>query len=184
MKILFCTGEAFPFSKSGGLADVSAALPKAIKALNHDIRIITPLYGNILNQIDNMKYLGKVEIQLADFYQSAEYYETVYDNVSYVFVRNDNYFNRDKMYGHHDDAERFTFFSKACIEFIDTVEFYPDIIHVNDWQTGVIPYLIEENYRHKSNYFKRVKTLLSIHNLEYQGAFDIEVDKFFNTKFN
>ena len=183
MKIIFSTGEVHPFSKTGGLADVSAALPKAITKLGRDIKVITPLYSSCNNWLSEMKHLGGVDIQLGNFYQRADYYSLKYDGTEHIFVRNDHYFNRQTYYGHHDDAERYVFFDKAVLEFVRFSNFIPDIIHINDWQSGLIPYFLDDTYR-KFKEYKNIKTLLSIHNLEYQGSFDQSVDKLFNTKFN
>lgn len=183
MKILFSTGEVHPFSKTGGLADVSAALPKAISKLGHDIKVITPLYSSCNKWLSDMKHLGGIDIQLGNFTQRADFYLLNYEGTDHVFVRNDHYFNRGTYYGHHDDAERYVFFNKAVLEFVKFHKFIPDIIHINDWQSGLIPYFLDESYR-KIKEYKNIKTLLSIHNLEYQGSFDQSVDRLFNTKFN
>ena len=183
MKILFSTGEVHPFSKTGGLADVSASLPKAITKLGHDIRVITPLYQSVKKWNEEMKLLTSVEIEMGNFKQNAEFYELEYGGVKHIFVGNDHYFDRQTFYGHHDDSERYVFFNKAVLEFIRAVKFFPDVIHINDWQSGLIPFFLDEKYRHLKE-FKNIKTLLSIHNLEYQGSFDQSVDRLFNTKFN
>lgn len=183
MKILFSTGEVHPFSKTGGLADVSASLPKAITRLGHDIKVITPLYRSCKKWIDEMTLIGEANIVLNDFSQKAEYYELVYEGTPHIFVANEHYFDRESYYGHHDDAERYVFFDKAVLEFVKVAKFIPDVLHVNDWQSGLIPYFLDELYRKEKEY-KNIRTLLSIHNLEYQGTFDRSVEKFFNTRFN
>ncbi|MGI6781903.1 MAG: glycogen synthase [Acholeplasmataceae bacterium] len=183
MKILFSTGEVHPFSKTGGLADVSASLPKAITQLKHKVKVITPMYRSCKNWLDKMKFVGEVQIEMGNFHQLAKYYSLNHEGTEHIFVSNDHYFDRETFYGHHDDAERYVFFNKAVLEFIKLSKFIPDIIHINDWQSGLIPFFIDEKYRHIEEY-KNIKTLLSIHNLEYQGSFDQGVDKFFNTHFN
>lgn len=183
MKILFSTGEVHPFSKTGGLADVSASLPKAITNLGYQIKVITPMYQSCKKWSSEMKLLGHVEIELGTYSQRASYYQLNYLGTEHIFVENDHYFDRKTYYGHHDDAERYVFFNKAVLEFVSFSKFIPDVIHINDWQSGLIPYLLDEKYR-KINEYKNIKTLLSIHNLEYQGSFDQSIDRIFNTKFN
>lgn len=184
MKILFVTGEVHPFSKTGGLADVSAALPKAINNTGHEVKIISPLYKASKKRFKDMELIGKAKIQLANFEKTASYYELKYENTPHIFIANDHYFDRENLYGYDDDAERFTFFDKAVLEFLKLTGEFPDVLHINDWVSGLIPYLIDEKYSHEDDRFSKLKTLLSIHNLEYQGSFDMSVDKFFNTKFN
>ena len=141
------------------------------------------MYRSCKKWFDEMKYLGEVNIELSNFSQNAKYYSLVYEGTDHIFVRNDHYFDRETYYGHHDDAERYVFFNKTVLEFVRLSQFIPDIIHINDWQSGLIPYFLDDKYRQLEE-FQNVKTLLSIHNLEYQGSFDQSVDKFFNTKFN
>jgi starch synthase len=183
MKILFSTGEVHPFSKTGGLADVSASLPKAITKLGHQIRVITPMYRSCKKWFDQMKYVGEVNVEMGNFHQYAKYYTLNHEGTDHIFVENNHYFDRETYYGHHDDAERYIFFSKAVLEYVKIAKFIPDILHINDWQNGLIPFFLDDKYRHIKEY-KNIKTLLSIHNLEYQGSFDQSVDKFFNTNFN
>ena len=183
MKILFSTGEVHPFSKTGGLADVSASLPKAITKLGHQIRVITPMYRSCKKWFDQMKYVGEVNVEMGNFHQYAKYYTLNHEGTDHIFVENNHYFDRETYYGHHDDAERYIFFSKAVLEYVKIAKFIPDILHINDWQNGLIPFFLDDKYRHIKEY-KNIKTLLSIHNLEYQGSFDQSVDKFFNTHFN
>src|SRR5690606_18557516 len=102
----------------------------------------------------------------------------------YIFVQNMHYFEREGLYCYHDDAERFAAFSYAILESLDIIEFYPDILHINDWQTSIIPYLLDKHYRHQSLNSFTIHTLLTIHNLQYQGDFDKDVAKFINTDFD
>ena len=107
MKILFCSSESFPFSKTGGLADMAYFLPKSIKDLGHDIRIITPYYEPIKKYHDQMKFLGSKTIYMGAGDTIVHYYELIYDDIAYIFVQNMHYFERNALYGYHDDAERF-----------------------------------------------------------------------------
>lgn len=184
MKVLFCSSEAFPFSKTGGLADMALFLPKSLKALGHDVRIITPYYKQISKHHHEMTFLGSKTIGMGGIETIVHYYELIYQDIPFIFVQNMHYFERDQLYGYQDDAERFTCFSYAILEGLKVFGFYPNILHLNDWQTGMIPYLLDEHYRHRNDDYFSIHTLLSIHNLEYQGSFDPYVSRFFNTAFN
>ncbi|AUD64691.1 hypothetical protein BK011_02995 [Tenericutes bacterium MZ-XQ] len=182
MNILFCSGEAHPFSKSGGLADVSYALPKALSKKGHKIKIITPLYKKIASQKESFKHIGQATIKMDNREEVATFYETTYDHLTYVFVGHDTYYSKSKYYGHDDDPERFTFFNFAILEYVRLTQDYPDLIHSNDWQTSLVPFFLDVFYRQQNDEFNKIKTLLSIHNLEKQGAYGLEVEKLFNHK--
>lgn len=184
MKVLFCSSEAFPFSKTGGLADMALFLPKSLRQIGHDVRIITPYYSNISKFHNDMKFLGTANISLGGLETIVNYYELVYQGIPYIFVQNMHYFERDQLYGYSDDAERFACFSFAILEGLRVIDFYPNILHLNDWQTGMVPFLLDEHYRVKNDHYFSIHTLLTIHNLEYQGSFDPFVSRFFNTEFN
>ncbi|MBU1094467.1 MAG: glycogen synthase [Firmicutes bacterium] len=184
MKVLFCSSEAFPFSKTGGLADMALFLPKSLRQIGHDVRIITPYYANIGKYHKDMKFLGEAHISLGGLETIVNYYELFYQNIPYIFVQNMHYFERDQLYGYSDDAERFACFSYAILEGLKIFDFYPDILHLNDWQTGMVPFLLDEHYRFKNDDYFSIHTLLTIHNLEYQGSFDPFVSRFFNSDFN
>lgn len=182
MHILFTSGEAYPFSKSGGLADVAAALPKALHQLGHDVAIITPYYQDVKHHHPQMQHLGSAEIVMGDHHKHANYYTLTHNSVPYVFVENDEFYDRKRYYGYEDDAMRFTFFNFAIFEYIKLTGNYPDIIHANDWQTALVPFFLDVKYRPLNPEFKRIKTLLSIHNLEKQGSYPLETEKLFNAK--
>lgn len=172
MKILFATSEAEPFIKTGGLADVSGALPIALAKESLDIRVILPLYENIpLQYRQTMEFLGSTIVALGWRHQYAGVFKTTLNGVKYYFIDNEYYFKRQGIYGHFDDGERFAFFSKAVLEAISLIGFFPDIIHCNDWQTGLIPVMLDCFYRDKKNY-RNIKTLFTIHNIEFQGKMD------------
>ncbi|TVP85783.1 MAG: glycogen synthase [Acholeplasmataceae bacterium] len=184
VKILFCSSEAFPFSKTGGLADMAAFLPKSLKKLGHEVRIITPYYPGIAKHHEAMKKLGSATITFGGLQTIVHYFMLEHDGIPYIFVQNMHYFERDQLYGYNDDAERFACFSYAVLEGMRAMEDYPQILHLNDWQTAMIPYLLDEHYRHRNDGYFSIHTLLTIHNLEYQGSFDPYVSRFFNTDFN
>jgi len=167
MKVLFAAAEAAPFIKTGGLGDVAFSLPKALKNAGVDCRVILPKYLDIPSYFkDNMNTI----MQIQDFF-SIDHLE--YEGIQFYFVGNDEYFEREGVYGFEDDNMRFDLFCRAVLYFLETAdEFIPDIIHCNDWHTGLIPYLIKEKYQ-DSEKIKNIKTMLTIHNLKFQGVFDL-----------
>jgi len=164
MKVIFCSSEVFPFAKTGGLADVSGALPLALADSGCKVKVFMPLYKGISPKKMNNDF-GSTKIN---------------SNIEIIFIRNDNYFLRDALYGtssgdYSDNLERFSFYSQKVIEITKRINFRPDIVHCNDWQaSGVIIYL-KTKYK-DDNFFSNSKTVLTIHNLAYQGLFD--KDKF------
>ena len=178
MKVLFVATEVRPFSQSGGLGDVAGSLPQALKAQGVDVRVVFPKYGNIPSKnLEGMKYVGFLNTNLSWREQSASLY-TIEPNdpkkdVQYYMIENDYYFGRDGYYGYGDDFERFAFFSKVSIELLTKVNFKPDIIHFNDWQTGIGCTYLRDIYR-GFTFYKDMKSLFSIHNLRYQGSFGRE----------
>ena len=167
MKILFATGEAFPFIKTGGLGDVSYSLPKAlVQKEKLDVRVILPKCSKISNVLlKDARHLGHKEIWVAHHNEYVGIEEVELEGVIYYFVDNERYFRRLNVYGEYDDCERFLFFSKAVVETMDITDFKPDIIHCNDWQTALIPIYLKERGIYD------VKTVFSIHNLRFQGFF-------------
>ncbi|MFP4187191.1 MAG: glycogen synthase, partial [Acholeplasmataceae bacterium] len=181
MKILFASSEVFPFSKTGGLADMAAFLPKTLSSLGHDVRVITPYYQTIAEKLER---IGTRPIRFGGIETIVHFYRLVENDVTHIFVQNMHYFERDMLYGYHDDAERFSCFAFAVLEYLDVADFAADILHLNDWQTGMIPYLLDVHYRHKGDPYRFLPTVLTIHNLEYQGSFEPYVSRFFNTDFD
>lgn len=171
LKILIVSSEAAPYVKSGGLGDVVGSLPKALRELGADVRIVIPKFRRIKNDhYIGVEFLGGFNVKVGWRTQKAGilYKE---EPVPVYFIENDYYFGRDELYGYDDDNERFAFFSKAVLDMLPFVDFIPDIIHCNDWQTGPLPMILKETYK-KISYFKNIKTLYTIHNLQYQGNFD------------
>jgi len=173
MKILFAASEVYPFAKSGGLGDVAYALPKMLRSLGIDVRIIMPKYKSIPE-----KYTSTV-IHIANYgvpvgwrnqYCGLQYIN--YSDIPVYFIDNEYYFKRNELYGDFDDGEKFSFFNRAVLESIKYMEdFIPDVIHCNDWQTGMIPLLLKAHFSNYSN----IKTIFTIHNLKYQGVFSPEI---------
>lgn len=170
-KVLFVTSESGPFIRTGGLGDVAASLPQALCEIGTDTRVMLPLYHDIPSDMrSTMKFLGSVYVTLAWRYQYCGVFSCNYKGVIYYFLDNEYYFKRWGLYGHYDDAERFAFFSKACIEALRVAEFYPDIIHCNDWHTALVPVFLDSFYRGYRE-FKDIKTVFTIHNIEFQGKY-------------
>ncbi|HHV30750.1 glycogen synthase GlgA [Acetivibrio mesophilus] len=174
-KVLFASSEVEPFAKTGGLADVAASLPKALCGLGHDVRVIMPKYKNIpMQYVEKMEKIGEIGIYVSWRQQYCGILKLEMDKVTYYFIDNEYYFGRDGYYGYFDEAERFAFFCKALLEILPVIDFKPDIIHCNDWQTGVVSLFLNAWYRN-SDFYRDIKTVFTIHNLKYQGVFPKEV---------
>jgi starch synthase len=167
--------EAHPFIKTGGLGDVIGALPQSLKNLGADVRVVIPNYRDIKKEIkDNLKYISNFTVNVGWRNQYCGILEYEYNGVKFYLLDNDYYFKRDGLYGYYDDGEKFAFFNRAVLEFIRYIDWVPDILHCNDWQTGMIPVLHKLEYI-KEEKFKNVKTIFSIHNLFFKGMFDSQV---------
>lgn len=147
LKILIVSSEAAPFVKSGGLGDVVGSLPKALRELGADVRVVIPKFRKIKNEnFAGVEFLGNFNVKLGWRTQKAGVlYKN--DSVPVYMIENDFYFGRDELYGYDDDNERFAFFSRAVLDMLPFVDFIPDIIHCNDWQTGPIPMILKETYK-------------------------------------
>ncbi len=175
MKVLFATSEAYPFAMSGGLADVSGALPKALRARLVGARVILPLYDTIKQELrDSMKFITSISVPVSWRRQYCGIFEAKVGSVIYYFVDNLYYFKRGSLYGHYDDAERFAFFSRAVLEVLKVIDYAPDIIHCNDCQTALIPVYLRLFYQHDEK-LRNIKTLFTIHNIQYQGNYGMEI---------
>ncbi|MBE6043461.1 glycogen synthase GlgA [Clostridium thermopalmarium] len=176
MKILFAASEAYPFMKTGGLGDVAYALPKALVKLGIDVRVIIPKYSKIPQEyVSRMEKVGEYSVQVGWRNQYCGLLHLEYDNIHFYFIDNEYYMKRGSAYGNFDDGERFSFFSKAILEAIKYFgDFVPDILHCNDWHTAIAIPLLKEHYKNDSRY-KNIKTVYTIHNLEYQGIFPKEM---------
>jgi len=171
MKILMVASEGVPFSKTGGLADVVYSLSKEEVKLGHEVSVILPLYGVKLHSEYELKFIGAVAVPLGWRQQVARIFTAEIDGINYYLVENEYYFGRDGIYGYYDDMERFAFFTIAVRNMISELKLQFDIIHLHDWQAGMLPVIIkEQNSREKL--FKNVKFVLTIHNPAFQGMFD------------
>ncbi len=175
MKVLFATSEAYPFAMSGGLADVSGALPKALRKRFVGARVIMPLYSTIPEELkEKMTYICNITVPVAWRRQYCGIFEAHMDGVIYYFIDNQYYFKRDGLYGFYDDAERYAFFSRAILEVLPHINFKPDIIHCNDWQTALVPVYLDVFYKF-DEFYKDIKTVFTIHNIQYQGKYGREL---------
>jgi len=175
MKVLYVASEAVPFVKTGGLADVAGSLPKALLKEDVDIRVIMPKYGAIGKEyIDSMEHVydGELEVAWRSKYIGLD--KLVLDNVTYYFVDNQEYFNREGFYGYDDDAERFSFFSRAVLNLLPAMDFWPDVIHTNDWHAGLVNVFLKLEHMEDERY-QNIRTLYTIHNLKYQGVFPKDI---------
>lgn len=180
MRILFCSSEVVPFSKTGGLADVSGSLPIEI-AKTEEVTVITPLYNNDVLTSYSPKALGNRIFYMSNEKFTIEYYGLKKNNVYYVFVKHDLLL-REALYGYLDDNKRFFIFSYAILEYISLVKEKFDLIHLNDWQVGIVPFLLKNHYINQP-LFRKIKTLISIHNLQFQGSFAKETYSYTNLPF-
>ncbi|MDX9786618.1 MAG: glycogen synthase GlgA [Desulfobacterales bacterium] len=179
MKILFVSPEIAPFAKTGGLADVARALPKAIRTLGHDIRSVMPKYPSVSRSGAILRPVASFFVPMHNGRQKAVVHRAENDGVPIYFVENEAYFNRDGHYGignwdYPDNLERFVFFCKAALAYCQADGFSPDIIHCNDWQTASLPAILKLRYRKNAGtpvFSNAPATIFSIHNSAYQGLF-------------
>ncbi len=178
LKILLVSAEVMPFAKTGGLADVAGSLPKALRTQGNDVRVVLPRY----KQIEKGKYVtdfpvnmhGRKATTIIREGEITAKEESIEDRLPVYFIDNYHYFYREGIYGYRDEAERFAFFCKAVLEMLPMINFQPDIIHCNDWQSGPIPLLLRVNYS-ANPFYDKIATLFTVHNLQYQGNFSREV---------
>ncbi len=177
-EILFATSEAVPFIKTGGLADVAGSLPKYFDKDNFEIRVMLPKYLCIKEEWRNkMEYVTHFYM---DWNWRSEYVGILsleHEGITFYFIDNEKYFNGFAPYGDiFYDLEKFAFFSKAVLSTLPLIGYRPDIIHCHDWQTGLVPVYLD-NFRYGNEYFRGIKTVMTIHNLKFQGTWDTKVIK-------
>ncbi|MGL4368337.1 MAG: glycogen synthase, partial [Spirochaetota bacterium] len=178
LKVAFIASEAHPFVKTGGLADVAYALPKALAGAGHEVVLFLPRYYAVNKEKFNCVPVGgPLGVPLGDTEKWAALYESAaIDGVRTVFIEHDAYFGRAGIYddgrnSFADNAERFTFFSRACLQACMALDFDPDIVHCNDWQSALVPIYLKTIYK-LFPFFKKTKSVFTIHNIGYQGVFD------------
>ncbi len=175
MKILYATSEAVPFCKTGGLADVAGSLPTALTEQGAEVAVVLPLYRKVKE-----RYINQLTFECYDYVNLAwrhcycGLFSMVKDGVTYYFLDNEQYFNRPDLYGYIDDGERFGFFSRAIVQMLGHLKFWPDVIHCNDWQTALVPIYLKDDGVRDARY-RSIKTTLTIHNIEYQGRYGMQV---------
>ena len=177
MKLLFVGAEAVPYISTGGLGDVLGSLPQAVKAANPkaDVRVILPLYKKIKEKFYNqLEYVGNTVVELSWRRQYCGLFKCENNGVVYYFVDNEYYFKREIVYGDFDDAERFAFYGKAVLDVMPIINFYPDILHTNDWQSAMSVIYLKRKYYANPNYCD-IKTIYTIHNIDYQGIFSMSI---------
>ena len=169
MKLMFVSTECAPFIKTGGLGDVIGALPVYLRDKLEEEIVVIPLFKKVKEKyFDKMSYIGEVHFTMSWRKQMAKIYVLEMNDVKYYFVENDYYFYRDSIYGGYDEIERYAFFDFAALELLKLIGYHPDIIHVHDWQTAMIPVLYKEKYRFLTGY-DHIRTMLTIHNPAFQG---------------
>ena len=177
-KILLVGTEVMPFSSTGGLGDVMGSLPITLKAKygeDADVRVVSPLYDSIRQEwVAQMKTEAVFGVQLAWRSLYCGVLSIVKDGVTFYFIDNEYYFKRGAIYGHFDDGERFAFFCHAVLDMMPHVDFYPDVLHANDWQSALSIIYLNTQYRSRWGY-TYMKTVFTIHNIEYQGKFDFSI---------
>ncbi|MBD2843711.1 glycogen synthase GlgA [Paenibacillus sp. IB182496] len=177
MKVLFAAAEGSPFVKTGGLADVIGALPKALIAQGVDARIMLPKYKTIPERyVSAMRFVGHTEVPVGWRSAYCGLFELEHEGVTWYFLDSEYYFGaRDgSLYGHYDDGERFAFFNRAVLQLLPLADFQPDLIHAHDWHAGMIAPLLTRHYRHDP-FYARIRTIYTIHNLRYQGVFPYSI---------
>ncbi len=180
LKILFASSEVAPFAKTGGLADVSASLPAAIASLGHQVRVIMPMYRSVVEGNFELKSLEKsLELSFGGkLLKDKVYHSEIARNLLIYFIKRDEFFDRDMLYGtskgdYPDNADRFIFFSQGILNFCKLTGFQPDVIHCNDWQTGLVPVYLKSLDKNDP-FFRNARAVFTIHNLAYQGVFPEE----------
>jgi len=177
MNILFAASECAPFAKSGGLGDVAGSLPKSLNKIRGvNCHVVLPLYSDIAPEYrKKMKLLAEFDVPVAWRRQYCGVHTAKFGNTTYYFLDNEYYFKRGGLYGYYDDAERFVFYSRAILEMLCHIDFVPDIIHANDWQTALTTVFLNKFSYRQDPRFYAVKTLFTIHNIQYQGKYGHEL---------
>jgi starch synthase len=170
VNVLFVASEGVPFSKTGGLADVVGALPGELRKVGVETRVVLPKYGDTpLKYEREMELVHRMSVHVGWRHQYCGVLKLVHEGIVFYFIDNEAHFKRPGTYGFFDDGERFSFFNRAVLEALPFLDFQPDVIHCHDWHAGMIPVLLTQ-YRNQE-FFSQIKTVFTIHNLQYQGVF-------------
>ena len=170
-KIMFAASECVPFIKTGGLADVVGSLPKNFDKKEFDVRVVLPKYACMKQEWkDKLEYVTNFYLGYNEKERYVGIFQLKLEGIQFYFIDNEEYFNGDRPYqGGLWDIERFGFFSKAALSILPVIDFRPDIIHCHDWQTGLIPVYLD-HFRFQGEYYQGIKTIMTIHNLKFQGV--------------
>lgn len=170
-KVLFAAYESLPFVKTGGLADVIYALPKNINKDKYEVKVVLPLFKIIYDKYcDQLNYVDHILVSSGCIKKEADIYSYINEGIEYYFIKEDDLFNRDGIYGYEDDVLRYSFFNLAIVEMLIKLKYYPHIIHSHDYHTALIPAICK--YRYSDNpKIKKIKHVYTIHNLGYQGEY-------------
>ncbi len=176
--ILFVASECVPFIKTGGLADVVGSLPKYVNKEEFDVRVMLPQYIALPESYKaQMKYLTHFYMDLAWRNQYVGVFQLDFDGITFYFIDNEYYFAGSTPYGNiYEDIEKFAFFSKAALSALPLLKFKPDVIHCHDWQTGLLPVYLKDKF-HEGDFYKEINTVFTIHNLKFQGIWDMKTVK-------
>ena len=175
MKILYAASEALPYAASGGLADVAGSLPAAFVKAGHDARVVLPLYKNVKPELrSQLEFITNFTVDVGWRKQYCGVFKGNVNGVTYYLLDNEYYFGRDGLYGFYDDCERFVFLSRAIMEMLKYIGWKPDVINCNDWQTALVPVYYNIFYKYQYG-FDNIKTVFTIHNIQYQGKYGMEV---------
>ena len=172
-KILFAASEAVPFIKTGGLADVVGSLPKYFEKSKYDVRVVLPKYSCMKQEWkEKLEYIDHFYMNINGEDQYVGILKCVLDKITFYFIDNEYYFTGYAPYGDPLwDIEKFAFFSKAALSILPVIDFRPDLIHCHDWQSGLVPVYLD-HFRFDSEYYRGIKTIMTIHNLKFQGVWD------------
>ncbi|KAF1305257.1 glycogen synthase GlgA [Enterococcus saccharolyticus] len=175
MKLLFAAAECAPFFKTGGLGDVAGALPKELTKKDIETVVVLPYFTKMPQQYkDQLEEVMNFTVSVGWRQQYCGVKRLTLNNLTYYFIDNLYYFDRESLYGYYDDGERFAFLQMAIIELMEKIDFIPDILHVNDYHTAMIPFLLKEKY-HWIEAYRNIRTVLTIHNIEFQGQYSRDV---------
>ncbi|WP_291290744.1 glycogen synthase GlgA [Enterococcus sp.] len=175
MKVLFAAAECAPFFKTGGLGDVVGALPKELVKKGVETVVVLPFFTKMAAEYqEQLEDCFSFEVNVGWRKQYCGLKKLVRNDVTYYFIDNLYYFGRENLYDYYDDGERFAFFQLATIEMMERVDFIPDVIHVNDYHTAMIPFLLKEKY-HWINAYQNIRTVLTIHNIGFQGWYSRDI---------
>ena len=171
MKVLFVASESMPFVTTGGMGEVVGALPQALRHRFVGVSVVMPLYDDIPELMrEKLTFITNFNLTLSWRNQYCGVFQAKLGGVTYYLLDNEQYFKRPGLYGHYDDGERFAFFSKAALEFLQHIDFKPDVLHCNDWQTALVPVFYRAFYQNNP-FYSAIRTVYTIHNLKYQGKF-------------